>query len=213
MVYCLAVFYLLAALPENEDIWGIFNGVLYVCIFLSEIWTNVLVVLPSFYPCSWHAADPVPSSAGTLVLWFFSITIPSVTAISSLIDQYGCTSFQTLDFVGGQLHIRQFACTPICLSSRVTYHHVFWDVNVCFYCIYAYAAMPGISSLFILWLCLDRQAAINNCELGLYRILMLYWWIHSSIFCNLFDRFDTSFLKFSTSGLWSVITLTLWLKQ
>ena len=35
--------------------------------------------------------------------------------------------------------------------------------------------MPGISSsLFVLWLCLDSQCAMNCCGPGLYSILILY---------------------------------------
>ena len=37
------------------------------------------------------------------------------------------------------------------------------------------------SSLFVSWLCLDNQSAMNNCDPGLYSVLMLYWCIPSRV--------------------------------
>ena len=42
--------------------------------------------------------------------------------------------------------------------------------------------MPGISSpIFVLWVCLESQSAVNSSGPGFYSTLMLYWCINSSI--------------------------------
>ena len=41
--------------------------------------------------------------------------------------------------------------------------------------------MPGISSSLFLWLCLDIQCVMDNCDHSLYSILAVYWCICSSI--------------------------------
>ena len=72
----------------------------------------------------------------------------------------------------------------------------------------------GISlPLFVSWLGLDNQSAMNSCGPGLHSIFMLYWWIYNSILCSLCDRHATSFFKIATSGLWCVIMLTLQVKH
>ena len=67
----------------------------------------------------------------------------------------------------------------------------------------AFMAMhiPGISfPLFVSWLCLDGQSAMNICGLGLYNILMLDWTGQSAVVflepawwaCKFFFKIATS---------------------
>ena len=66
--------------------------------------------------------------------------------------------------------------------------------------------MPGIfSSIFALLLCPDSKFAVNNYDLGVYSILMLYCYIPNRIDWSLCDRLVTSFLKIANQWFWSVI--------
>ena len=74
--------------------------------------------------------------------------------------------------------------------------------------------MPWISSsMFVSWLFFTSQSAMNIHGPGLFSILMLYLCILHSIIWSICDRLTSSFLNTNTSGLWSVIMLTLWVKQ
>ena len=56
----------------------------------------------------------------------------------------------------------------------------------------------------LLW----QPPAMNRSVLGLYSILLLYWWILSSMHLILCDSGAMSFLKIATIGLWSVMKFT-----
>ena len=73
--------------------------------------------------------------------------------------------------------------------------------------------MPGVSSSLFFWLCLGSHSVINSCGTGLCRVFPLHCWICNSIHCSLCDRLAKSFLKITTSGLWSVLMLTSQVKQ
>ena len=92
----------------------------------------------------------------------------------------------------------------------VVWQHIYVPVSVAFILM----PIPGISSsLLTIWPCLDSKSAMNRFGPGLYRILMLYWWMCSSILIHLCDRLTSSSLKFVTSALWSVNTLPWQIKQ
>ena len=69
-----------------------------------------------------------------------------------------------------------------------------------------------IHHVFLSCGCLECQSVMNSYSPGLYSILMLYQWIHNSIICSLWIGLQDLALN-TTSGLWSVITLTPWVKQ
>ena len=61
-------------------------------------------------------------------------------------------------------------------------------------CVLMFMFIPGISSsLFSLWFWLDSQSSMNRSGPGLYIILILYWWILSSMHCSLWDNVAMSF--------------------
>ena len=138
---------------------------------------------------SWSSAF-LCSDADIIFLFPF-IVIPSMTAISSLKDQYDCVSFCTSAFVDGlPCNMFVYLCTQhlwspaiflLLLMQSGTSKHV---SHLCLY--------PFFTSLHP-W-CLDSQSAGNNCEPDLYRILLLYWWMYSSILSSVCDRFTTSLL-------------------
>ena len=121
------------------------------------------------------------------------MVIPSMIAILSLNDQYGCNFFCTSAFVDGQpwntWSERMLRCSLSGVATLITSAFMQSDISVHDYCI------PGISlSLFVSWFCLDSKSAMNSYVSDLCSI-MLYCWICNSILCSLSDRVATSFLK------------------
>ena len=52
-------------------------------------------------------------------------------------------------------------------------------------------------SLPILCLCPGNQSPVNICGPVLFRVLMVYWWVHYNIICSLSGSLATSFCRFS----------------
>ena len=114
--------------------------------------------------------------------------------------------------------MQQFDNTLMCPSSMVTTHIysavIHYDMSMhASITVMLMPSLPISLHLLTLWFCLDSQYAMNNCGPGLYRIHMLYQWMHNSIPCCWGDRLAMSFLKIITGGLWSIITLTSKAKQ
>ena len=151
-------------------------------------------------------------------IWFMFIVILSVITISSLNDQYGCGSFCTSALIHGPLcnvhSDSQYRCSSSVLADLISSALVHCGMSMCDSIAFMFMLIPCISlSLFVSWLCLDNQSLMNNWDLDLYSILLLSWWIHSNIPCGLFNKLSTSLPNIATSGLWSVITLTLQVKK
>ena len=85
-------------------------------------------------------------------------------------DQYGCRSFSISALVNGQ---HAYILIIKCCYSYFFCCHVVWYVCAWLYCIDG-DAKPGIYiSLFLSWLCLGSQYAMNSC--GPYCIVFLYF--------------------------------------
>ena len=161
--------------------------------------------------CSCLSALPC-STVGIIVLLPFT-AMQSMIAVSTLNDQYGSRSFCTSALVDGKLWSMRSESMLTCLSSSVAIPISFavMQSSMSVHDIVALMVtqMPGIlSSHFGFWLCLDSQPVMNRCCSVLYGILMWYWCILNSIAWCMCDRLAISFLNITTSGLWSVITLT-----
>ena len=139
------------------------------------------------------------------------MTTPLITAMSSENAHYALMSCASWFLLLGH---------PCMAYSIRCWRCWSWDVASCTPCIVIHFGMLVIdcialilvympvisSSLFLPWLCLDSQSAMNRSGPGLYIILTLYW-------CILCDNVPTSFLKMATSGLWSMIILIYLTKQ
>ena len=156
------------------------------------------------------------SAAGKTILLLFT-AMPSIIVISSMNGPQCCRFFCTSALVNGQLHSMSSDRMPMCSSCSVAI------------LVYSYVMQSAMSfldswtdsnshaqNLFIfvyLIVVLDSQFTMNSCNPCLYGTLMLYWCILNSILWSLHNRLATSFLMIATDGLWSVITLTSWVKQ
>ena len=146
-----------------------------------------------------------------------SIT-PSITASSSLYDQYGCKSAHSSSLLSSQPEIIiHFSCCrwlssddAYCISAIDTHSGISVMVCITSTC----TSMPFIGLSFpSVWLCLNSQSAMKISGPGLYMIRTLYWWIFSRMHCMHCDKVATSFLNIYTSSSQSVISSTLVLKQ
>ena len=126
------------------------------------------------------------------------LTIPSITAMSSLNIQYvlmSCGSWILLSghpcFMYSIRCCRCWSWDVASYSSCIVIHCSMLAVN-CIELILDH--MPCISSsLFSLWFCLDSQSDINKSSPGLYIILTLCWCILNRICWSLCDNVATSF--------------------
>ena len=114
------------------------------------------------------------------------MVIPSMIAISSLNKHYSCSSLFYFGFVDGQPWSTCSDRKLRCSSSRVAPHISSAAMKSGMSMQNSIALMvmhiAGISSsLFVSWLCLDIQSAMNSCEPGLCSFIILYWWIHGNI--------------------------------
>ena len=146
-----------------------------------DLYTISLVFFIPLWLRSTHLSDFSCNATGTMIILPF-IAVPSMIATSSLNDQYGCSSFCTSAFVNGLPWSTDFDSMPQCSSSSVTLlissavmkSGMTMNDSIAFIVMH----MPGIfSSLFISWLILDSQSAMNNCGPGFHSIPMLSWWI------------------------------------
>ena len=144
--------------------------------------------------------------------------MPSITASSSLYDQYGCMSMHSSSLLSGQPEIiiplgccRWLLSDDACCISAIDTHSGI-SIMVC-NCFHLYFHALYWFILPSVWLCLDSQSAMKISGPGLYMIWILYWWIFNSMHYMHCDNVATSFLNIDTSGLWSVIMSTSLSKQ
>ena len=165
---------------------------------------------------SWSSASVFNISCIITCLPF--IMIPSITAMSSLNDQYiliSCgiwslfSSHPTMMYPFS--HCKWSSCAVGWYFCRIDMHSRMFVV----FCIPStFMSMLCISaSLFSVSFCIDSQSAMKNCGPSLYIILTQNWCILRRMHCILCDRGATSFLNIATRGLWLVIILTSLAKQ
>ena len=124
--------------------------------------------------------------------------MPSITASSSLYDQYGCKSVHSSSLLSGQPEIiipfsccRGLSSDDVCCISAIDTHSGM-SVMVCIQ--FTHTSMPFIGLSFpSVLLCLDSQSAIKISGPGLYMIWTLCWWIFNSMCCMHCDNVATSF--------------------
>ena len=102
------------------------------------------------------------------------MAVPSVIVISSLNDQYGCSSFCPSAFIDGQLQSKYSESRLKCTLTRVATLissagmqssvsvHDWYYMDGCAYIWYFFVCMS--------WLCLGSQSAMNSYGPGLYSI-------------------------------------------
>ena len=115
--------------------------------------------------------------------------------------QYGCTCFCASTLIEGQpcnmysdsLLRSSFSVVDDLISSAVMLSGLSMHVSSALMVMF----ILGISSsLFVSWLCLGSQSTMNSCGLGLYRTLIMYWWMCSNILCGLCDKLAKSFFQY-----------------
>ena len=122
--------------------------------------SSLVFPIPIWFLCSWFSA--LSCSATGIILLLPLIAMHSMIVISYLIDDYGCKSFCIPALVNGLLQSMSSESMPMCsLSSLAVLFLQLWCSLVC-QCMtlteLMVIHMPGISSsLFVSWLCLDRQ--------------------------------------------------------
>ena len=175
--------------------------------YMDSCANNLVFPMSIWLTCSWSRALYC-RVAGILILLLFC-AVPSVTAMLSLNDhdQYGCIFcwWPPMYHVSPQLTCSlmwSLSCVACLISSAIIHSGMSLHVSVTLIFRFIHRIPLPLS---LSWLCHDNQSAINSCSPGLYKILMLYWWMYSRI---LSDRVVISFLKIATSGLWSIIMLT-----
>ena len=131
------------------------------------------VALSFLYPCG--------SGGAALVLIPLSfMAMPSMIMISSQSDQYGYRSFCISALANCHPCNMSSDSMPMCLSTSVAFLilsccHACTLVCLCITTVLMVMHMSGVSSsLFVWWLCLDSYSVMNNCDPGMYSILVLY---------------------------------------
>ena len=132
--------------------------------------------------------------------------IPSVTASSSLYDQYCCTSACSSSLLSGQpVIIIPFSCCrwvsnddAHCISTIDMHSGI--SIEVCMASTWMSLPLIGLSFPSV-WLYLNSQSQIKISGQGLYIIWILYWWIFNSMHYMHCDNVATSFLNIDTNGL------------
>ena len=166
----------------------------------------------------WSWSSTCVLSTSDIITHLSFIMMPSISAMSSLNEQYALMSCCTWSLIYGHPAMMYPLSHCKCSSYAVTcyiyaidmYSGIFVDVCIAS----TLTSMPHISSyLFSVWLCLDSQSAMKNSGPGLYIILTLYWCIHRRMHWICCDRVATSFLNIATRSLWLVIILTSLAKQ
>ena len=163
----------------------------------THSWANSFVLsMPMWFVCSWLSTYSF-KLFGMMMHLPLSIT-PSITAILSLYDQYGCKSVHISSLLSGQPEIIiSFSCCrwlssddACCISAIDTHSGISVTVCIASTC----TSMPFIGLSFpSVWLCLDSQSAMKISGPGLYMIWTLYWWIFNSIHYIHCDNVATSF--------------------
>ena len=113
-------------------------------LILTNKWThtnNLIFSILTLVTCNW-SSGLFCKDAGIIISLPF-ITIPSVTTISSVKDQYGCISFMTTFCQWQVMHAIHWDYTYIIIfqgcAPNFFCHHLFWDFWTCFYGIYVQA--------------------------------------------------------------------------
>ena len=137
------------------------------------------------------------------------MTTPSITNMSSFMDQYGLMPWCNCSLACGQPVI--IKCCSLCKCSSclvacwIYCMDMHSDISVATCTTSTLMSNPLITLfLFSWWLCWDSQCAIQISGPGLYIVLILYWWILRMMHLILWDSVATSFLNMATRGLWSV---------
>ena len=117
------------------------------------------------------------------------IIIPSITARLSMKVKYGLSSCGILFLFSSQPCIMwYFSChrcsswSVVCCISCID-QHSWLCIAVCTTSVHIF--MLGISLSLLSWFCCYNQSAMNSSGLGMYSILILYWWISSSMHLSL----------------------------
>ena len=155
---------------------------------------------PTWFTYNWSRALFCREQHTVILVPFMAIL--SMIMMSSLKDQYGCTS-STSASVDGQPCITYTDSMPKCSSARVAslVSSAVMQSGISVHDSTTFMVMhiPGISSSLSCGCAWIAKSTVNSCGPGLYRIPMLYWWMHNNILCYLCDRVTTSFLKIATS--------------
>ena len=130
----------------------------------------------------------------------------SITANSSLYDQYGCMSTCRSSLLSGQpVIIISFSCCRWEFSDNahcISAIDMHFGISIAVCMASTHMSMPFIGLSFpSVWLCLDSQSAIKISGPGLYMIWTLYWWIFNSMHCMHYDNVAAYFLNIDTNGL------------
>ena len=114
-----------------------------------------------------------------MIIWLPFNTIPSITASSSLYDQYGIRSACRSSLVLGHpviikplRHCKWSSCVDACCICVMDMHSGM-SVMLCMAPILTSISLIGLS-FPSMWLCHNNQSAINNLGPGLYIIWALY---------------------------------------
>ena len=129
----------------------------------------------------------------------FSI-MPSITASSSLYDQWGFRSTCSSSLVLGHPAIMQFfnhwmwlSCADACCISAMDTHA---GMSVALGMVSTYISMSFIGLSFpSIWLYLDNQSTIKILGPGLYIIWTLFWLMFSNMHWMHCDNVATSFFE------------------
>ena len=177
-------------LPAHQGIWGqyLYNFFLWQCIPSRWIHmpVDIFFSMPMWLKCGCFRALFVVIK----VFLFFYFSWNSINdEILSLNDQYGCSSLHIWAFVDGQPSNTYSASMPKCSLSNVASLILLLLCSLVYQCMSlvhllwsTYLVFPH---LFFSWLWLDNQSAMHSHGPGLYRILILYWWMCSNILCNI----------------------------
>ena len=166
--------------------------------------------------CSWSSGCCC-STLEMIICLPFMIT-PSITNMSSLMDQYCLMSWCNCSLACGQPLIIKDCTLCKCSSCLVTcwiYCMDMYSSTSVKTCTTSTLMSKPLNALpfFSWWVCWDNQSAITVSGSGLYIILILYWWILMMMWWILWDSIATSFLNMATKGLWSVIMVISLAKQ
>ena len=130
-----------------------------------SLWASAVVLVWKWYVCSWLSTCSL-KLLGMIMHLPFSI-MPSITASSSLYDQYGCKSAHSSSLLSGQpVIIIPFSCcrwlshdNACCISAIDTHSGI--SIAVCMAS--TQMSMPFIGLCFpSVWLCLNSLSAMKS---------------------------------------------------